>query len=179
MSIWTLKENAEEYLLLKELIERFHMYLQESKIVLYASDKNKLKANQVVVAESGKAPMKLKAAIDADFTIMFYPYWTNLNAKEKLACLDHQLKRCSVHYEPYKEQVGTSRGGKPKLSVVRDEFGRKQYTNEIKRDEFGKPKWRLLPYEVEEYHEVVLRHGAWNEILDEFRNALDTNEERN
>lgn len=94
--------------------------------------------------------------------------------RSKRACLDHELAHCGVHYEPVKEQIGTTRGGKPRLKVVRDSYGRIQYTNEIKRNqETGEPKWRLITHDLEEFRDIVARHGVWDESLQSFKQILD------
>ncbi len=174
MAIWELESNLDLYTMLHELIGRYHSRLEEAKIVLYANDKNKNRANKIIIAEASKASSKMKASTNADFTIMVYMTpWSDLNMTQKRACLDHELCHCGVHFEPVKEAAGGTRSGRPRLKVVRDDYGRVQYTNEIKRNENGEPKWRLLPHDLEEFRDIVARHGIWDKDIQSFKEVLD------
>ena len=174
MAIWELEQHAREYEIVKELVRTHHQHLAEAKIVIYGTDKNSVSGRRVTIAKAAKASPKMKASTNADFTITLYMMpWGDLNESQKRACMDHELMHCGVQYEPVKEQVGVGRGGKPKWKVVKDEYGRKQYTDEIVRDEFGVPKWRLVPHDLEEFREIVRRHGMWDESIQEFKQAID------
>ena len=174
MAMWELEQDNPIYTIMNRLVSSYHSHLAEAKIVIYASDKNRTKANRIVIADASKAPAKLKASTNADFTITLYMTpWGDLNVEQRDACLDHELSHCGVHYEPCQEQVGQSRQGRPRMQVVRDEYGRIQYTNEIKRDENDEPKWRLLPHDLEEFGDVVERHGRWDEAIQSFSEALN------
>jgi hypothetical protein len=174
MSVWELPKDCLEYQIMNEMIEKYHQPLKEAKIVLYGCDKNKVNGNMVRFADTSKASVKMKASIDADFTITLYMMpWGDLTLEQKKACMDHELTHCGVHYEPIKEQVGSSKKGKPRFKVVKDEYGRKQYTNEIKRDENGVPKWKLEPHDLEEFQSVVKTWGLWQSSIKEFKDALN------
>lgn len=185
MAVFELEKDSDVYQILKEQIRIHHPHLEEAKIVIYVNDKNKLNGQKVVIAESSKASTKLKASIDADFTITIYAMaWGNLNPEQKKACMDHELYHCGVQYVPVTEESsdsggaapGKKKGKKPKAKVVKDEFGRVQYTNEIKRDENGVPKWKLIPHDLEEFRNVVEHHGFWDEDLQYFKAVMDKKE---
>ncbi|MFW5793999.1 MAG: putative metallopeptidase [Bacillota bacterium] len=174
MSIWELEQNHNIYSTLRDLIRTNHSHLVEANISIYFCDKNKLKSNQAVIADTSKSSSKLKASTNADFTITIYMNaWDSLNPEQKIACLDHELCHCSVHYEPVKEAVGGGRGGRQRFKIVKDELGRTQYTNEIKRNEEGEPKWKLETHDLEEFRSIVDRHGIWDENIRSFKEALD------
>lgn len=174
MAIWELEQNDPIYTTMGELISRYHTHIAEAKIVIYCSDKNRTRANKIIIADASKAPAKLKASTSADFTITLYMMpWGDLDTNQKRACLDHELYHCGVHYEPVQEQIGQSRQGRQRMQVVRDEYGRIQYTNEIKRNENGEPKWRILPHDLEEFCDIVERYGRWDESIQSFSDALD------
>lgn len=174
MPIWELEDNSPVYSTISELVHNYHSHLEEAKFIVYCSDKNNNKANKVVIAEASKAPARLKASTNADFTITLYMMpWGDLNMDQKRACLDHELYHCSVHYEPVKEQIGQSRQGRARMQIVRDEYGRIQYTDEIKRNESGEPKWRLISHDLEEFDEIVERYGRWDESIQSFSEALN------
>ena len=176
MSVWELENNNEAYKTMENLIEKYHKHLKEAKIVIYANDKSKTKGDKVIIAESSKASNKLKASINADFTITLYvDTWSSLSPDQKQACLDHELTHCGVQYEPIREQIGLSKTGKSKTRIVRDEYGRVQYTSDIKRDENGVPKWKLVIHDLEEFRDIVRRHGMWDEDIQRFKEVLDEN----
>lgn len=174
MSIWELPKECFEYNILSEMIEKYHHHLKEAKIILYGCDKNKVDGNMVRFADASKASNKMKASVDADFTITLYMMpWGDLSIEQKKACMDHELNHCGVHYEPYKEQVGSSKRGKPRFKVVKDDYGRKQFTDEIKRDENGIPKWRLVPHDLEEFRDIIARWGCWDDSIQAFKDVLN------
>lgn len=168
MSIWELAEDSLEYSLMNEIIARYHQTLQEAKIILYGCDKNRIRDGQVVIAKAEKSSQKMKASAGSDFTITMHMMpWGDLTLDQKKACMDHELTHCGVQFEPIKERVGT------KWKVVKDEYGRKQYTNDIKRDENGIPKWKLVSHDLEEFNNIVLKHGVWDQNIKSFKEALE------
>jgi hypothetical protein len=54
-----------------------------------------------------------------------------------------------------------------------------EYTNEIKTDEDGQPKWKLIGHDLEEFRDIVRRHGIWDENIRSFKDALDNLETNN
>jgi Putative phage metallopeptidase len=84
-----------------------------------------------------------------------------LTDSQKEAYLDLQLLRCDAEYLP-KE---TEENGK-KIKI-KDEYGRIQYTDQIKLNEDGEPKWKVLPLDLEIFLENVKRYGLWMETLEE------------
>lgn len=93
--------------------------------------------------------------------------WHNLlNMHQREAWIDLRLRCCQVEYVP---EVHTENGAK---KPVTDEFGRIQYTEEIKRDEEGNPKWRVVPLDLQIFTENVAKYGLWCEDLSEFKEVL-------
>ena len=168
MSIWELQSDSVEYTMMRELISQYHQHLGEAKILLYATDKNKVKDQNVVFAEVAKAPPRLKVSTGADFTITLRMMpWGDLSIDQKKACLDHQLSHCGVQYEPLKERVGN------KMKVIKDEYGRKQLSNDIQRDENGVPKWKISTHDVEEFKDIIARHGIQDDNIQTLKDLLD------
>jgi len=97
--------------------------------------------------------------------------WSSvLNAEQREAYLDLQLTRCEVECEP---EVIEENGKKKK---VKDEWGRVQYTSEMKRDDNGIPKWQVLPLEgsvgLEIFTKNLRRYGPWLEPIVEMQEAV-------
>jgi hypothetical protein len=91
-----------------------------------------------------------------------------LNAEQKEALLDLHLTRCEVEYIPE-----TIIEGKKKI-VVKDEWGRVKYTNDIKFDEDGNPKWQVAPLDLNVFSRNVERYGLWCTELNDFKSVLTT-----
>lgn len=89
-----------------------------------------------------------------------------LNADQREAWIDLHMTRCQVEYVP----ITVEENGKKK--PVKDEWGRTQYTDEIKRDEDGEPKWKLWPLDLEVFQDNVLRYGCWCQDLLDFQNVI-------
>ena len=92
-----------------------------------------------------------------DFSIIVCSevWHTLLSAPQREALVDLHLTRCSVDYEP---EVIEENG---KKIVVKDDWGRIKYTNELKYDDEGKPKWRVLPLDLDTIARNVIRYGVW------------------
>lgn len=102
-----------------------------------------------------------------------------LNDLQREALVDLHLSRCSVHYVPVMvEEEPKKKGGKGrkpkegKKRVVKDEWDRIEYTDEIARDDEGNPKWKVLPLDLHVFGENAQRYGVWCEELLTFKQAL-------
>ena len=89
-----------------------------------------------------------------------------LNPEQREAYLDLQLSRCSVEYLP--DEI--EENGKKKK--IQDEWGRVQYTQEIKVDDEGNPKWKVVPLDLEVFAANVRRYGLWCDDLLELKDAI-------
>jgi hypothetical protein len=90
-----------------------------------------------------------------------------LNSSQREALVDLHLTRCSVDYEP-KCDIDA----KGKKHPVKDGWGRIQYSDEMKFDDEGNPKWIILPLDLHVLTDNVLRYGPWCEEILEFKEAV-------
>lgn len=96
---------------------------------------------------------------------------TILKADQQEALADLHLCRCSVDYEPVYEEVTVK--GVIKKKIIKDEWGRIEFTQEIKRDkDSGEPKWKILPLDLCVFSDNVVRYNVWCEELLNFKEAL-------
>lgn len=97
-----------------------------------------------------------------------------LGNAEREALVDLLLSRCEVERIP--ETIEENGKKKP----VKDEWGRIQYTKEIKLDDEGNPKWKVAPLDLELFAKNVRRYGLWLDDLLEMKEAIDsaTSEEK-
>lgn len=99
--------------------------------------------------------------------------------EQKEAYVDLQLTRCEVEYEV---QVIEENGKKIK---VKDEWGRVQYTEQMKTDDEGNIKWKVLPLNgavgLEVFTSNVRRYGTWLDSIEDLKEAMDvgTKKEKN
>lgn len=95
-----------------------------------------------------------------------------LNAGQREAWVDLHLVRCSAEYKP---MVIEENG---KRHPVKDDFGRIQYTEEMKFDDAGNPRWRILPLDLNVFQENAQRYGCWCQDLLDFKSALNEEDHR-
>ena len=82
------------------------------------------------------------------------------------AWLDLVLTRCQVEYEP---NTIVENG---KKVVIKDEYGRVEYTDVIKTDDEGAPIWKVSPMNLAVISANVKRYGAWFEDLVSLKKAI-------
>lgn len=82
------------------------------------------------------------------------------------AWLDLRLCQCQVEYEP--ETI--EENGKKK--VVKDDWGRVSYTDVIRRDDAGRPVWKVVPADIKVISQNIKRYGLWYEDLEELTFVL-------
>ena len=81
-----------------------------------------------------------------DFIILLnQEYWVRFDAKQKLALVDHEL----CHARPDLGNTGAQ-----------------------KTDERGRLVWRHRKHDIEEFREIVQRHGCYKADLEEFAKAI-------
>lgn len=90
-----------------------------------------------------------------------------LDANQKEALIDLHLTRCQVEYVP--ETIEENGKKKP----VKDELGRVKYTSEMKLDDSGNPKWKVVPLDIGVFTLNVGRYGLWCNELTEFSEAAN------
>lgn len=159
--------------LVNEVRRKYHHHLEQAEIAVGFLDSKpfiKNKFNWGKVRKFTKAA-KLWHPDDKkyDFEIMFCAEaWHGiLNLTQREAWADLLLCRCSVELEP----VVVVENKKKK--VVKDEWGRVEYSNEFKLDEDGRPKWKVLPFDVEVLASNIKRYGLWLEPFSSLKYAIE------
>lgn len=92
-----------------------------------------------------------------DFSIVISSeVWANiLNEEQREALLDLHLSCCVVEYIAETVQEGK------KKKVVKDDWGRIQYTTEVKLDDEDNPKWYVTSLDIGVFAQNVSRYGLW------------------
>lgn len=138
-------ELPEVYRLLDELVAAHHPHLASATIAI---------AWQFGINEDADGHYVLgraRKASDIDYQLHGYDFLITLNSEAwnradftgemRRALLDHELCHCAV---------------------TQDASG------EDKVDEHGRTVWRIRKHDIEEFHEVVTRHGVWKKDLQAF-----------
>lgn len=168
----TWKAPVEVAELLDEVKNKFHKdRLGNASIVICFVDAKPFVNNKLNLGKVSKfSPLvKLWQNKPHDFCIVIpASLWHSIlkGPESRLAYLDLMLSRCSVEYEL---DVVEENGKKKKN---KDEWGRVQYSDVVKLDENGNPKWKVLPLDLEIFSENVRRYGLWNEQLLDFAASI-------
>jgi len=142
------EEGREVYGLLEELRAAYHPHLAEAKIVLaWRRGWRPTREGLLKLAKARKVGPLDKQLHGFDFVIELNDeVWheADFSREQKAALLDHELCHCSV-----------------KL----DDYGEPETTDD------GRPAWCIRKHDVEEFSEVVARHGLWRYELERFARA--------
>lgn len=148
-SIIPREDKTFEYPALDELVARHHVELAEAKIGLAWCFGFKPNADgQVVLGKCKKCGDLEREAHGFDFIIILnYEFWMHAETTkaQRLALLDHELCHAAVKM---------------------DEEG------VAKMDTHNRPVWRIRRHDVEEFREIVERHGIWKQDLQAFAEAI-------
>lgn len=140
------KVPGEPYALLADARERWHPHLSEARIVLawrknWTSDRD----GNLVLGKCQKASDLHRWLAPYDFVILLnQEAWPELTPAQRLALVDHEL--CHA-------QVTQGEDGRPK------------------RDEVGRPVFRVRRHDIEEFREIASRHGCYKADLEAFVRA--------
>jgi len=144
--------------------------LESAKIAISFDDSKPFLHNKLNLGKVAKfSPLaKLWQGQRHDFCLSIpMELWHSvLKGSQREAYLDLQLSRCGVEYMP--EEV--EENGKKK--IIKDEWGRVQYTKEVKFDDEGNPKWKVVPLDLEVFAHNVRRYGLWCDYLLELKDAI-------
>jgi hypothetical protein len=103
-----------------------------------------------------------------DFCILLCSdvWYSVLLDTQREALIDLQLTRCDVEYEPAVEVINN------KKKVVKDQWGRIEYTDQVKCNEAGDPLWRVSPLDINVISRNVRRYGLWFDDLMDLEDAI-------
>jgi len=151
--------------------ENNHPHLQEAKIAAAFDDSKAFKKDRLNWGKTQRFSNLNKlwqVPQSFDFLIVIpSDVWIEvLDADQKEAFIDLRLTCCQVEYEP--ETIVEN--GKKK--VIKDQLGRVKYTKEMKFDDNGEPKWKVVPLDLWVFTQNVSRYGLWCSELAEFNQAV-------
>lgn len=143
------KKLAVEYRLLAELVAAHHEHLAEARIALaWRLDVKPSVDNRLHLGKARLQNDLQRQLHGFDFVIeLNQAAWeaADFPIESKRALLDHELCHCQVSRDPK--------------------------TGEVRRDENNRPVFRIRKHDIEEFIEIVQRHGCWKGDLEEFAKA--------
>jgi hypothetical protein len=136
------------YRSLDDLVEKHHAHLAEAKIALaWKIDWQPNTDGQVTLGMCKKASDLDRLFHDFDFIILLNrEYWPSFTAGQQLAILDHELSHADV-----------KRGD----------------DGEVQRDDQDRTVYRCRKHDLEEFRDVVTRHGLYRTDLEDFARAIE------
>jgi hypothetical protein len=142
-------KTAKLYKTLDKLIAEHHDHLKKARICLawHTAGWNPDADGHMTLAKTKKATDLDRLLHDYDFVIMLSkPVWDHVTflPDHELAILDHALCHAAVVYDD---------SGRPRT------------------DENGRTVYRTRKHDIEEFHEIVARHGIYRKAVDEFIKA--------
>ena len=168
----TWKAPAEMIERMEAVIEKYHMpRMTNVSVALALTDAKPFSKNRLNLGTVKKFTdfHKIWQKEPADFCITLpMVVWQDvLQDQQREALLDIHLTRIEPVYEP---EVVIENG---KKKVIKDEFGRVKFTETIKEDKDGNPKWQILPLDLLVTARNVRRFGLWFDDLIELKSAVD------
>ena len=141
--------SGQPYELLAEIRAEHHFDVAEAKVALAWRKGTKPNADgKIVLGRCVKATDLQRELIDYDFVIVLNKeFWEDpeFSREKKLALLDHELCHAARAVDS---------DGSPMI------------------DSKNRPVWRVRGHDVEEFEEVVARHGVWKRDLERFAEAI-------
>tara|TARA_Y100000034_G_scaffold44535_1_gene54643 strand:- start:1659 stop:2168 length:510 start_codon:yes stop_codon:yes gene_type:complete len=160
MNVWQAPANVID--LLEEIKNEHHSpRLDQATIGVCFADSKAFPNNRLNYGKTSKftsfARIWQQRKLDFCLTLCADVWHSVLSEDGKRALIDLHLTRCEVEWEPVLDE-----NGKP----AKDEWGRVQYTEEIKYNDDGTPKWKVLPLDLTVFADNVRKYGLWCEELD-------------
>ena len=139
------KDCPASYEMLADITDKHHEHLSEAKIALaWRKTTNSDADGKLLLGRCKKCSDLEREAHGFDFIIVLNKeFWHDKETTDakRRALLDHEVTHAQVS---------------------RDEEG------EEKRDEFGRKVYRIRKHDIEEFREIVERHGLWKGDLEAF-----------
>lgn len=138
------------YPMLRRLVEAYHEELRDARIALAWCTSWKADVDgRVTLGKCRKASDLDREIAEYDFIILLnQAFWvsSDVTFPQREALLDHELCHATVALDP------------KTLEPIVDERGRTVY--------------RIRKHDVEEFRDIVLRHGVWKQDLEDFARQL-------
>lgn len=149
----TLEVANEVRLIAQSLISQHHTHLAEADILYVFTDQKRKKCDRVKIGSAGKLNALqrfLASGLDGvdqgpDFIILIDSvFWRAASKQQREALVDHELCHCALYVNNHRPAV-----------FVR-------WTPDMDPpEEFADQRWGVRGHDIEEFGEVLFRHGFW------------------
>jgi hypothetical protein len=164
-SVWQAPDDIRRQI--ETLKDEFYPHLANASIWVLCSDGKAVRNNRVLVTTTSRCTKTEKLSSGHDFKItILVESWSLLPDSARTIALDEALARCGVKYVPAKVEING------KKEIVKDEWGRTIYTDEIDYDKEGQPRWKVNPPDAGVYFTLLMRRGEYNEDVENVLRAL-------
>jgi len=151
-----------------------HPHLDDALICIEFVDSKPYLKDRLNLGKVAKFSAALKLwlhnSYDFRLSICSDVWYDLLDDDQREAYLDLLLTRCQIEYEPNTVVVNGKR------QVVKDEWGRIEYTDEPKYDDEGHPVWKVSPLDIAVISQNIKRYGLWFDDLVELKQAIESHE---
>ena len=166
------KAPAEVVELMEDIREKYHLpRLEGVSIAVALKDDKPFVKNRMnfgkVSKVSPSARIWMREPHDFCITLCADVWMTILNPQQREALLDLHLSCCEPVYEP--ETIIENK----KKIVIKDEYGRVKYTDDVKLDKDGAPVWQVVPADLVVIGRNVRRFGLWFADLEDFARTVN------
>lgn len=168
MTVWSADQSVFD--LVEKVKTKHHLpRLADAGIAVTIKDAKAFVRNRFNWGTTTKFSPAAKVHLDKSYDFLITlasDAWNILSGDQKEALIDLRVSCCQVEYEP--EMIEENGKKKP----VKDKWGRNVYTNIIKMDEEGNPKWKAVPLDLHIIQDNVGRYGCWCQDLVDLKSAI-------
>jgi Putative phage metallopeptidase len=140
-----------EYKLLDKLVSEHHSELRDARIALaWCTSWRADVDGRITLGQCKRASDLDRELKPYDFVVLLQKdFWINVTVsnEQRVALVDHELCHATIKLDPYNHEP------------IEDERGRKVY--------------RIRKHDLEEFNEIVERHGLYKRDLESFAQALN------
>jgi hypothetical protein len=148
--------------------DHHHPRLAQASIWVLISDGKGVVDNRIITVKAAKCTKHEKLSTGHDFKLtIMAETWANLTDAQRDIAVDEALCRCGVKYIPQTVEVNG------KKEMLKDDWGRVLYTDQISFDNDGNPRWKINKPDAELFFSMLTRHGEYDESAENTTRALN------
>lgn len=168
-SIWEATVKIQQQV--KQLRDQHHTHLHQASLWVLCSDAKAIRDNHIIATQTKKCTNTERLSSGHDFKIVIMmEVWSLLTDEQRAKAIDEALCRAGVKRVPQMIEING------KKDVVKDDFGRIIYTDEIAYDKEDRPKWKINRPDAELYFGMISRHADYNEEAENVQRAFEGKE---
>lgn len=168
ITIWTAP--ADVVAMVEDVKNRNHPHLSEATFAVGFVDSKPFQKNRLNFGKISRFSKQFAAwnSVKYDFCLLLNSesWHSILTQEQREASIDLHLSRVKIDYEPQVEIVNKVK------KIIKDEYGRIQYTQDPKTEEDGTVKYLIHPMDLLVISENVKRYGPWLDDMLTLKEAI-------